>query len=189
MNVKKPENILKLGKADISEIRKLIPRLSEKVWNLENSQKENKFKCFHHTQHIVFRFIEGNRNHRNFYSNPIWDVWQNQLLPIMDSVITKYNYENPVYPKVMLARLAANSVIDSHSDGAGSHPHTHKIHIPIQTNEKAHFFIRDEAFHLKKGIAYEVNNLVPHAVENHGSTDRIHLIFEVFNQENKLKIQ
>ena len=33
-----------------------------------------------------------------------------------------------------------------------------------------------------EGYAYEVNNLAPHAVENQGSTDRIHLMFEVYEE-------
>jgi hypothetical protein len=184
--VKKPENILELGAVDISSIKPLVDRISEKVWNLENEGKENDFECFHHTRHIIFRFIKGMRDHRRFYSNPIWDVWQENLLPVMHTAIAKYNFSKPVFPKAMLARLSAGAVIDRHTDGAGSNLHTHKIHIPLQTNEKAIMFINDEPFHLREGHAYEVNNVVPHAVENLGTEDRIHLIFEVFEQVEKV---
>lgn len=180
--VKKPENILELGAVDISSIQHLVERISEKVWNLENEGKENDFDCFHHTRHIIFRFIEGMRDHRRFYSNPIWDFWQHQLLPVMNKVIIPYNFQKPVFPKAMLARLAAGAVIDRHRDGAGSNLYTHKIHIPIRTNEKAHLIINDKPFHLREGFAYEVNNIVPHAAENLGTEDRIHLIFEVFDE-------
>lgn len=188
MKVRKPENILELGVVDISALKDLVARTSDQVWNIENEHKENDFEVFHHTRHIVFRFIEGMRDHRNFYSNPNWTIWQSILLPLMDQVIAKYNFQKPEFPKVMLARLSAGAVIDRHTDGAGSNLYTHKIHIPIQTNEKAFLLIRDEPFHLREGLAYEVNNLVPHAAENLGVEDRIHLIFEVFNTEERVTI-
>ena len=68
--VTKPEFIRSLGPVDIAPLRELVARTSERVWNLENERKENQFDCFHHTRHIVFRFIEGMRDHRRFYSNP-----------------------------------------------------------------------------------------------------------------------
>lgn len=180
--VTKPSHIRALGPVDISTVAQLVSRTSEQVWNLEDERKENKFECFHHTRHIVFRFIERMRDHRRFYANPIWDVWRAHLEPVMNQAIDVYGFRAPVFPKVMLARLAAGAVIDRHVDGAGSNLHTHKIHVPIETNERAQMIISGRAFHFQRGEAYEVNNLAPHSVENLGQTDRIHLIFEVFDQ-------
>jgi len=177
----KPETIRELGPVDITAIKALVGRISENVWTTEDAHKENKFACFHDTQHIIFRFIEGLRDHRVFYSNPIWLVWQAQLLPLFDRVVAPYGLRSSVYPKVMLAKLAAGEAIDRHTDGAGANLFTHKIHIPLQTNENVLFMVQDQTFHLQEGHAYEVNNIVPHAAENRSATDRIHLIFEVFD--------
>lgn len=181
----KPSHLKNLGQIEISDLQAKVRLISEKVWSMENEDKENNFECFHHTRHIIFRFIRGMRDHRVFYSNPIWDFWQNELLPIMEKTVVSYNFAKPLFPKVMLARLAAGAVIDKHRDGAGSNLYTHKIHIPLQTNERARMFILDDYFHLNEGNAYEVNNLVQHAAENLGTEDRIHLIFEVFDGANQ----
>ena len=180
--VAKPQFVGELGPVEITAVRELVARISERVWHLEDERKENDFPVFHHTRHIIFRFIEGMRDHRCFYSNPIWTIWQNHLLPVLDRATAGFGFRQPVYPKVLLARLAAGAVIDRHVDGAGSNLFTHKIHVPIQTNEQVRLFINDRSFQLAEGRAYEVNNLAPHAVENLGRTDRIHLIFEVFDQ-------
>ena len=37
--------------------------------------------------------------------------------------------------------------------------------------------------HFPEGEAVEVNNLELHAVRNDGTTDRIHLIFEYYDQD------
>ena len=73
------------------------------------------------------------RDHRRFYSNPI-SVWQDRLLPIADRAIAPW-ISTPIYPKVMLARLAAGAVIDRHVDGGGSI--SRKIHVPIQSSDRA----------------------------------------------------
>ncbi len=183
--VKKPASILELGQIDITELKNKVESLSENVWALEDARKENKFKGFHHTQHINFRFIRGNRNHRDYYSEPIWFIWKRLLLPIMNQAVAPYAYSQPIYPKVMLARLAAGYSIDHHSDGAGSNSCVHKIHIPIQTNTNATFIIDGVKFHLQEGHAYEVNNLALHAAQNAGEDPRIHLIFELYNEQSQ----
>ena len=142
--IAKPQFVRELGAVDIAIIKGLVARLAEPVWNLEDQRKENKFQVFHHTRHIVFRFIEGMRDHRHFYSTPIWSVWQEHLLPVMADAVRSYRFQEPVYPKVMLARLAAGAVIDRHVDGAGFNLFTHKIHVPIQTTEQARMFIGDQ---------------------------------------------
>lgn len=182
--VKKPHTILPLDSVDVTLLKDLIGQLSSQVWVKENERKENNFPCFHHTEHIIFRFIEGNRNHLKFYSNPIWEVFKSTLLPIMNQVTASYKFIQPEYPKVMLARLKAGGSIDIHRDGAGSNLCTHKIHIPLVTNSQAKFLVKNDSYHLKYGKAYEVNNITLHGAENHGDFDRIHLIFEVFESYN-----
>ena len=140
----------------------------------------NDFFCFRHTQHIIFRFIAGNRNPRRFYSHPIWAAWQQRLLPVLAQAAAPYGYADPVFPKVMLARLAAGHGIDPHVDEGGSNPYVHKIHVPLETNPGAVLTVDGEDFHFESGHAWEINNLVAHGAFNAGEADRIHLIFEVF---------
>ena len=178
--VDKPARVRPLCAVDAETLRRHVARLSETVWRQEDGAKENDFSCFHHTRHVIFRFIAGNRDPRRFYSQPVWAVWGRMLLPVMAAAAAPYGYAAPVYPKVMLARLEAGHGIDLHVDGGGSHPFTHKVHVPLETNPWAVLRVDGGDFHLDFGHAYEVNNLVPHGALNRGERDRIHLIFEVF---------
>ena len=178
--VKKPRHIRELGRVDISGLAPLVGAVSERTWAREDALKENDFDCFHHTRHIVFRFIRNNRNPLDHYSSPAWDAWKDRLLPVIEAACACYGFDEPIVPKVMLARLSAGHSIDLHRDGAGSNPRTHKIHVPLITNEQAFFTFEDAAFHLARGVAYEVNNLTRHGGRNGGDNDRVHLIFEVF---------
>ena len=178
----KPNSILELGYVDVTLIKALVEQFSENVWSKENVRKENNFACFHHTQHIIFRFIEKDSDPIRSYSNPVWKACRDTLLPIMEQVTASYGYSHPSYPKVMLARLEAGHSIDPHIDRAKSNRCTHKIHIPLETNEQAIFTSNSIHHHLLEGYAYEVNNTVEHAAENLGERDRIHFIFELSMQ-------
>ena len=178
--VEKPAGVRPLGAVGVDDLRRHVARLSETVWAQEDAAKENDFPCFHHTRHIIFRFIAGNQDPRRFYSEPIWAVWGRILLPVMGRAAAPYGHADPVFPKVMLARLEAGHRIDKHVDRGGSHPYVHKIHVPLETNPGAVLTVNGEDFHLAAGRAFEVNNLAPHAAFNGGEADRIHLIFEVF---------
>ena len=178
--VEKPARVRCLGAVDIEALRTPVERMSEKVWQQEDATKENSYFCFTHTRHVVFRFVEGNQTPLRYYSKPIWMAWQALLLPVMTQAAAPCGYAEPVYPKAMLARLSAGHGIDPHVDGEGSHPLTHRIHVPLQTNPRATLTVEDAEFHLEAGYAFEVNNLLPHSAFNGGEEDRIHFIFEVF---------
>ena len=182
-SVEKPATVRRLGPADVGALAVQVDRLSAKAWLREDSVKPNRFACFQHTRHIVFRFIVANRDPRHFYSTLAWRVWRAWLLPLMERAAGTYALVEPVFPKVMLARLATGQGIDTHTDGndgEGSHPLVHKVHIPLRTSPLAVLTVGGTSTHLAAGFAWEVNNLVPHGAFNSGRQDRIHLIFEVF---------
>ena len=178
--ITKPNGIRELGPVDISPLKPLVLSISEQVWEHENADKENNFFCFHHTQHIIFRFPQGNRP-QVFTTYPIWTAWRDRLLPILDQAARPYGYTQPVYPKVMLAKLDAGYIIDPHVDEGEINQYTHKIHIPLTTNDQVRIFVKPDWYSLREGCAYEVNNTVSHSAENYGQIDRIHLIFELFD--------
>lgn len=178
--VRKPAGVRALGPVDTTALVAQVRRLSDRAWAGEDALKENAFEVFHHTRHVIFRFIPRNQDPVDFYSTHAWPLWRGLLEPIMDAVVQPYGFERPVYPKAMLARLEAGAIIDPHVDGAGSNLLTHKIHVPLITNPGALFLTGEDTCHLEAGQAYEVNNIGRHAAMNHGSEDRIHFIFEVF---------
>ena len=179
--VEKPAFIRPLGPVDIEAMLSMVDRLGEKFWRREDEVKENAFFCFQHTRHIVFRFIENGGDARHFHSNLNWRFWRRILLPVMDQASAPYGYAERIYPKAMMARLAAGRGIDLHHDGHSSNLHTHKIHVPLRTNPGATVTVKDADFHLATGQAYEVNNIAAHGAFNRGDSDRIHFIFEVFD--------
>ena len=179
--VELPDTFRELGPVDVEPIVRVLTSLSEQFWTVEDARKDNDFVAFHHTQHLILRFLPDRTDLTSWYERPLWTMLRGVVEPVMLRSIERYELQDPVFPKVMFARLAAHAVIDRHTDTAASDLWTHKIHVPIISHPDTTFEIGQTRRHLRVGNAYEVNNIKPHAVENPADTDRIHLIFEVFD--------
>ncbi len=179
--VRKPkEGVRLLGPVDIAPLESILARLTENLWRAEDESKPNKFSCFHHTRHMIFRFCSF-RDVRVFRSRPAWRIWSGSLLPVMAEASAAYGFSEPVFPKAMFARLAAGHRIDVHTDGYSAACQAHKIHVPVRTEAAAVIEVDGIERHLRQGHAYEINNLMSHSAFNAGDRDRVHFIFEVFD--------
>ena len=180
-NPRKTTTIRRLGRVDVSDLKRAVATLSEEQWDAENAAKPNRFGALDLTRHIVFRFVSNFRDWRQSYDRPLWGEWQKILQPVLDVATAPYGYSRGAYPRVMLARMAPGGIIHPHRDENAAAKWPHKIHVPLQTNEGVTFFVDGVGYRLEEGEAVEVNNMGVHAVENKGDTDRIHLIFEYYD--------
>jgi hypothetical protein len=182
-NPRKTASLRPLGKVDVAALRADILAIPDPIWDFENSSKPNDYRALDRTRHIVFRFVDSTRDWRRSHDRPLWEAWRARLEPIMRQAVAPYGYANGVFPRVMLARMAAGGEIKPHQDTNVAARWPHKIHVPIATNDRVAFWIDGTAYHLPVGEAFEVNNMAVHAVRNGGDSDRIHLIFEYYDAD------
>jgi hypothetical protein len=180
-NPRKTGSIRRLGTVDIAALREAVLAIPEAVWDAENDSKPNRFGALDATRHIIFRFVSSFLDWRQSYERPLWGEWQPLLQPVLAAATAPYRYKRGAFPRVMLARMAPGGVIHPHRDQNLAAKWPHKIHVPLLTNEGVTFTVDGEDYHFAEGEAVEVNNMGLHAVENRGSADRIHLIFEYYD--------
>lgn len=180
-NPRKTTSIRRLGRVDIAPLKNAVAALPEGLWDAENASKPNRFGALDATRHIIFRFVSNFRDWRGSYDCPLWSEWKPLLEPVLEAATTPYGYARGAFPRVMLARMAPGGVIHPHRDENPAAKWPHKIHVPLQTNEDVTFFVDGVGYRFEEGEAVEVNNMGLHAVENRGSTDRIHVIFEYYD--------
>ena len=174
--VEKPARARFLGAVDVSALRADVERLSEKAWRRARGNPRSAY-----TQHIVLRFIDGDRTPLVFRSKqPTWTIWRRLLLPVMARAAARYGFAEPCYPTVMLARFEAGQPAGRSAGGGRCHPLTHRIHVPLRTGPRALLTVDGADFPLETGHAWEINNLLPHGVSNRGGRDCVHLVFDVF---------
>ncbi len=182
-NPRKTTSVRRLGQVDIARLREAVLAIPETTWDAENADKPNRFEALDRTRHIVFRFVSDFQDWRSHYARPLWDTWRELLEPVLAQAVVPYGYARGEFPRVMLARMAPGGVIKPHRDANPAAKWPHKIHVPLLTNDAVTFFIDGVGYHLAEGEAVEVSNMAVHAVENAGTTDRIHLIFEYYDAE------
>lgn len=180
-NPRKTTTIRRLGNVDIGALREAVLAMPESIWHAENESKPNRFGALDATQHVIFRFVSNFLDWRESYDRPLWDQWKGLLEPVLAAATSPYGYARGSFPRVMLARMAPGGVIHPHRDQNPAAKWPHKIHVPLLTNDDVTFFVDGEGYHFAEGEAVEVNNMGLHAVQNRGSTDRIHLIFEYYD--------
>lgn len=182
-NPRKTLTFRHLGQVDTGPLKAAVLAIPETLWDLENADKPNRFDALDSTRHIVFRFVSNFRDWRDSYDRPLWNEWSNLIQPVIAAATADYGYKQGVFPRVMLARMAAGGVIQPHRDANPAAKWPHKIHVPIITNDDVMFYVDGARRNLREGEAVEVNNMGVHSVENRGSADRIHLIFEYYDPD------
>lgn len=85
---------------------------------------------------------------------------------------------------IRLLNLKPGSVIKEHTDyNLGYEDGIFRIHIPITTNEKVHFFINSNEIKMLPSECWYGNFNLPHSVRNDGETERIHLVMDCLRND------
>ena len=150
----------------------------KKVGELNDHWVTRKLQALNNSR--VLKVISPTNNERiePVYSQTLLEAFK----PLIDLIIRPG--EEIVYLDASL--LPAKQKIDLHTDWAMMHIHSRRIHIPLITNDhvKMAFVKYDGSIRLEKmavGKIYEVNNCMPHAVQNNGDQDRIHILADLID--------
>lgn len=180
-------NFRPIGKIDPAELEARIDKITEQEW-LENQVRSKRYEVHKDTQFIGLVFDEDFR-HMKATRHPALDRFMDALKPILSQVAEYYEtspefqakFAQPVrgyFVRISLAKLLAGGEITEHRDLNFSLTHSHRVHIPIITNEKVWFYVGDEKRNLQAGEIIEINNRRRHHVENQSEQDRVHIIMD-----------
>ena len=116
----------------------------------------------------------------------IMDISKRKLydkyFPVIEPVLAllKNHYEFKQYA-ALLTRCHPKGFVGGHVDRGNFLTLCHRIHVPIQTNDKAIYKIDNNSYHWEKGKNYEFDNTRMHGVYNGGDDHRIHMIINLYN--------
>lgn len=171
---------------DITTLRDAVLRVTPEEWS-ENQFRQKRFSVSQQVETILFKMngvdLEGIGDDpaKTFIFEKSWTKWKHLVQPIIDEVIKYYpGYEKGFVNKAMLPNMRPGTDIPKHFDTMKSFSKSHRIHVPILTNDEVYFTVGGERVILEAGEAYEINNLKEHGVKNKGKTDRVHLLFDLY---------
>ncbi|NVJ69035.1 MAG: aspartyl/asparaginyl beta-hydroxylase domain-containing protein [Alphaproteobacteria bacterium] len=165
-----------LGEVDAKPLIDKVKSLDAEVWN-SCDLRQKAYDVHSDTKSIVLLFARGWPNVR-VEQYPGWPHLAREAVPLMADIIKKHYTDGGSIIRAMVANLVKGGTISEHYDAAPSFKYGHRIHVPLQTNDKVRFLIEGKRHIMKVGEAYEINNLKDHAVYNEGDEDRYHLVFD-----------
>ena len=158
-------------------LRQQVLALDEEIW-LEDQRRQIEFRNVHsQTQSVILIFCEGWPDVRIAYHKG-WTYLGEAAAPVMRALVAAHYPTGGRVIRAMMARLPAGARIARHRDQHPSFDASHRIHVPLKTNPQVSFVVGMERIALQEGVAFELNNTLPHEVVNNGEEPRIHFIFD-----------
>jgi hypothetical protein len=180
-------NFVHIGNVDIQELRDLVVPLSDEQWN-EFSIRHQRYEVHRDTRMIGLVYDPDFR-----HSHPTRLPPLERFAPAIQETLATAaeHYESSpegtelvrrfglgYFVRATLVRLMAGCGINAHQDLNFSLTHSHRVHLPIVSNDRVRFSVGSETINMREGEIYEINNRRVHSVQNDGSADRIHLILD-----------
>lgn len=160
------------GAVDVAGLTAHLLSLPESAWQ-ENTYRQDTFSVHRRTQSIVLKFDAHT-------ARELLDTFRPFLADLFHKI--KEHFGEYTIQKLMFARLPSDCSIPKHIDSAPIFDDTHRLHVPLQTNDNVIFTVGGEHVVMSENNLYEINNKRPHSVANNGDTDRIHLIIDIQEQ-------
>ena len=149
-----------LGFVDSSRLIERVLATEERAWYTDNRRQDD-YEVHAQTQSIILVFFTGWPEVHVTHAHA-WDAFNDVTMPIIDQIVATHYPPGGLILRAVLARVLPDC----------------SIHVPLVTNPKVQFMVGSERIATQPGQAFELNNKLPHSVENHGDTARIHLIVD-----------
>lgn len=165
-----------LGAVDSAPLIEAVLNVHEKDWQAQQ-YRQKAYSVHEHTESLVMVFCNGWPDIK-VIKEPSWDALLETAVPLMHHIIGNFYPKGGTIIRAMAAKLKSGGVITPHRDTHQSFTHSHRIHIPLTTNDGVRFMINGRPLRFEVGQAYEINNQRNHSVINIGACDRITFIFD-----------
>jgi len=175
-------SVRELGFFDVDKILKELPDCSDSLWT-KTIKRQQKWAVHSDTLNIPIIRVE-NYSDRPITETIIHNEYPESLVKVVtDAAEEVQKHINGLITFAILVSLPAGKKIGLHKD---AHPLNliRRCHLPITTNDECIFTLVNTEFKFAPGVIYEINNQLPHKVENNGSTARVHLIVDILPNEN-----
>ena len=173
------ENFLCIGSANAEPIKALLSKLSPQDWEIEPQQDAQTVPLVHDIE----------LGHRNPVRHPLLEIFDRDIRSTLaiaanffdqsdkGRVLSK-KYGIGYFIRANLVRLMAGGEIPESRDSNFSFTHSHRVHVPIITNDQVRITVGRETLHIPEGEVYEINNRRLHSVHNGGDESCVHLVLD-----------
>ena len=180
-------SLKKFGTVDVSCIKDKVALLTDVDWQ-KSDWRQKKYGVHRYTQTILLIFDEIFREGQPTILETFYE-YDDFVRPMIEKVGAFFNntlkakrlgpkHGNGYVARLSLVNLLPGGVISPHLDHAFTLRHSHRVHIPITTNEGVIFIVGQKKVHMEEGELWEISNGQIHSVSNDGVENRVHLIID-----------
>jgi|TARA_R100000084_G_C4634401_1_gene140203 hypothetical protein len=182
----KREGLIRVGR--VPNKFNFLSEISDWEWT-QNEQRQKTFSQHRDTESIILRFKPPwilDLERCNSYKGEPYRLQSYQSIQKYIKHISNYlNFFSKIYNisdyGCMIVKLKPGGRIPPHVDCGNYFTNCSRIHIPMKSSKEVDFHLGDSKINMKVGKYYQINNTnFEHSVFNRGSSDRIHIIFDLF---------
>ena len=145
-----PGNFFHIGDLDVTELKDLVLNLTEEQWD-SFALRQKRYEVHQHTQTIGLVYDPDFR-HSHPTRLPTLQMFEAELRPALWMTADHFEESRTgqqligengpgYFIRATLVRLKAGCSIAAHQDKNFSLTHSHRIHLPIITNDKVLFIV------------------------------------------------
>jgi len=173
------DNFLRIGGANTEPIKALVSNLNSQDWENEAHQDEQTIPLVHDVE----------LGHTNPVRRPALQTFDRDIRSTLAIAADFYDksdkgreltekYGVGYFIRANLVRLLPGGETAEIRDTNFSLTHSHRVHVPIITNDQVWFTVGQEKLHIPEGEIYEINNRRLYSMRNEGDEPCVHLILD-----------
>ena len=163
---------------NLNELVSVITSFSESDWSYYKARKNTGGIASYNTDTIPLLYSPNATNPKQMEKHQHHSIFSRHIEELCR--IASKELGKVVEKQSMITRLLPGKSIKRHKDMGEITAKTHRVHLPIISNQLCTFRVEDVSLHLKPGDIWVIDNTNRyHSVDNLGESTRVHLIIDM----------
>jgi aspartyl/asparaginyl beta-hydroxylase (cupin superfamily) len=173
--MKQLQPFVSLGTYDVRLLKEQMLAEQDSEWTRSVAERKRNWP-HRDARHIS---LANDLDGRHFRATifPKYAEYEALLAPLLNEIATRLARGRNV-ARIQFAWLGAGSTIEPHRDTSVTLLYSHRVHVPLATNDQVTFECGEESIVMHEGEIWTFDNTLRHAVYNRGETPRIHMIVD-----------
>jgi hypothetical protein len=169
----------KYAEFDVTSLRERVSAFTEKDWNSFTFRQET-FDVHSQTLTVPLRYNKPDIEGRiQTITTELFKDYEDDIFAIEKTILDATGQDFKIL-NCNFVNLPAGHQVFPHVDSGSIYTTKRRMHLPILTNDQVFFTVDKECINMKSGEIWEINNSTYiHAVDNNGTTDRVHFLFDM----------
>jgi len=164
-----------LGTYDVRPLKEQMLAEQDSAWTRSVAERKRNWP-HRDARHIS---LANDLDGRHFRATifPKYAEYEALLAPLLNVIAARLARGRKI-ARIQFAWLGAGSTIEPHRDTSITLLYSHRVHVPLATNDQVTFECGEESIVMREGELWTFDNTLRHAVYNRGETPRIHMIVD-----------